>query len=151
MADTQMILITEYADADAAVQHRVHIDFDVRQKARFRINLDNGESVGVQLERGRILRGGDKLRTEDGRVVEVVAAPEHVSSVRATGVLLARICYHLGNRHVPLQVMDDGCRYQHDRVLDDMVQGIGGHVDVHHAPFEPEAGAYAAESSHRHD
>jgi urease accessory protein len=90
------------------------------------------------------------LLADDGRVIEVVAAPETVSTVReAGGGNLARAAYHLGNRHVALQIGARWLRYQHDHVLDDMVRGLGFTVEIEQAPFEPEAGAYGA-GSHQH-
>lgn len=119
------------------------LPFDLRCRSRFRAQLASGEEVGVLLARGQILRGGDLLLADDGRVVEVGAAPEWVSTVRAADArLLARAAYHLGNRHVALQVGDSWLRYLHDHVLDDMVRGLGAELKVEQAPFEPEAGAY---------
>lgn len=128
---------------------RLLLPFDQRSKSRLRTTLDNGEEIGLFLERGSVLRGGDQLVCDDGRVVEVVAAPETVSTVRsADPLLLLRAAYHLGNRHVALQIGAGWVRYQNDYVLDDMVRGLGLTVDVEQAPFEPEAGAYGA---HSHD
>ncbi len=104
------------------------------------------------LERGTILRDGDLLLADDGRVVEVEAAPESVSTVQADDPRqLARACYHLGNRHVALQIGAGWLRYQHDHVLDDMVRGLGLEVRSELAPFEPEGGAYVSHAaSHGH-
>jgi urease accessory protein len=127
------------------------LPFDLRSRSRFRAQLASGEEVGVQLTRGQILRGGDRLLMEDGRVVEVCAAPESVSTVRTPDArLLARAAYHLGNRHVALQVGDGWLRYGHDHVLDDMVRGLGAGITVEQAPFEPEAGAYHGGHDHEH-
>lgn len=151
-----MLLITEKADAASEAQAVLSLPFELRQKARLRANLEDGREVGLQLPRGRILRDGDKLLAQDGTVIRVAAAPESVSTVHCErGLLLARICYHLGNRHVPLQVSQSWCRYLHDHVLDDMVQQLGGSVTVEQALFEPEDGAYAqgghSHHSHEHD
>jgi urease accessory protein len=102
-----------------------------------------------------VLRGGDRLLADDGRVIEVHAAPETVSTVRTDDrLMLERACYHLGNRHVPLEIGPGWLRYQHDHVLDDMLAGFGLAVVVEHAPFEPEGGAYVsasnAHASHAH-
>lgn len=121
------------------------LPFDVRSRSRFRARLDNGEEVGVILTRGHILRGGDRLRAEDGRIIGVAAASETVSTAHARDAdLLARGAYHLGNRHVPLQIGPLWLRYSHDHVLDDMVRGLGFTLVVEEAPFEPEGGAYHA-------
>jgi urease accessory protein len=106
--------------------------------------------VGLFLPRGLTLRNGDLLQSDDGLVVRIEAAPEPVSTVRSHDALaLARVCYHLGNRHVPLQVEAGWVRYLHDHVLDDMVRGLGLEVIFEQAPFEPEAGAYQG-GSHGH-
>jgi urease accessory protein len=104
------------------------------------------------LPRGRLLRGGDHLRADSGLVIRVVAAPEHVSTAFTKDpMLLARVCYHLGNRHVALQIGDTWLRYLHDHVLDDMVEALGLKVFAEAAPFEPEAGAYdSAGHTHAH-
>ena len=130
-------------------ERRLLLPFDQRSKSRLRTTLDNGEEIGLFLERGSVLRGGDLLACDDGRIVEVVAAPETVSTVRSQDSLqLLRAAYHLGNRHVALQIGAGWLRYQHDYVLDDMVRGLGLSVETEQAPFEPEAGAYG---SHSHD
>lgn len=133
--------------AEAPADVRLVLPFQLRNKSRLRTALENGEEVGLILERGSILRGGDLLLADDGRVVEVVAEPESVSTVRAPdAVALCRASYHLGNRHVALQIGDGWVRYQHDHVLDEMVRGLGLDVTLERAPFEPEAGAYGGHS-----
>jgi urease accessory protein len=127
------------------------LPFDQRQKSRLRAKLANGEEAGLILDRGAILRGGDCLLTEDGRVVEVVAALEELSCVRCDDPRqLARASYHLGNRHVSLQIGEGWLRYRHDHVLDDMLRGLGLTVTIESAPFEPEAGAYGGGHGHGH-
>ncbi len=128
------------------------LPFELRQRSRLRARLTSGEEVGLFLERGMVLRGGDLLRAEDGTIVEVVAALETVSTVRESDATrLARAGYHLGNRHVPVQIGAGWLRYGHDHVLDDMVRGLGLTVIVEQAPFEPEAGAYAHSHEIRHE
>jgi len=127
------------------------LPFGERAKSRLRAVLDNGEEAGLFLERGSVLRNGDLLLADDGRVVKVEAAPESVSTVRTdNGLMLARASYHLGNRHVALQIGPDWLRYIHDHVLDDMLRGFGLVVTVEQAPFEPEGGAYVAAGTHTH-
>jgi urease accessory protein len=136
---------------------RLVLPFSERSKSRARHVLDNGEEVGLFLERGSVLRNGDLLLADDGRVVCVEAAPESVSMAHTDDLLLlARACYHLGNRHVALQIGHGWLRYVHDHVLDDMLRGMGLAVLVERAPFEPEGGAYVANThshthSHQHD
>lgn len=122
-----------------------------RVKSRLRAVLDDGRDVGLFLERGQVLHSGDLLTNEEGIVVKVIAADERVSTVQCDDALLmARASYHLGNRHVPLQINLGQFRYQHDHVLDDMLKGLGLIVKVEQAPFEPEAGAYGSSGSHHH-
>jgi urease accessory protein len=138
-----MLTILEKLAEARAFDVRLVLPFQLRTKSRLRTALESGEEVGIVLERGTVLRDGDLLRAEDGRVIQVVAAPETVSTVHCEdAVALTRAAYHLGNRHVALQIHDRWLRYQHDHVLDDMVRGLGLSVRVEEAPFEPEAGAY---------
>jgi len=127
------------------------LPFELRQKSRLRARLASGTEVGLFLERGIVLRGGDLLLAEEGTVIEVVAALETVSTVRDPEAMrLARAGYHLGNRHVPVEIGNGWLRYGHDHVLDDMVRGLGLTVVVEQAPFEPEAGAYGHSHAHGH-
>ena len=103
------------------------------------------------LPRGTVMRGGDRLVSETGRVIEVAAAPEPVSTVRSDSAqALARVAYHLGNRHVRVQVAAGWLRYLSDHVLDDMVRGLGLDPETETTPFEPEAGAYGDHVHGRH-
>jgi urease accessory protein len=144
------MLIVEQRIAPQATQDALLVlPFEQRQKSRLRTVLANGEEVGLFLERGTILRGGDCLRGADGRVVRVVAADESLMEVRSgDAATLARAAYHLGNRHTPVQVGDGWLRFAADHVLGEMVRGIGASVATLEAPFEPEAGAYAAGHHH---
>jgi len=127
------------------------LPFDTRQKSRFRASCDNGIELGVKLPRGQVLRDGEYLQAVDGQVICVKAADETVSEAHTTdALLLARVCYHLGNRHVPLQISNGFVRYVHDHVLDDMVKSLGINIKVTEAPFEPEAGAYGHATTHSH-
>ncbi len=128
------------------------LPYELRTRGRQRVVLDDGREAGLFLDRGPILRGGDLLRAEDGTVVRVVAAGEEVSMVRTDDAhQLARVCYHLGNRHTPVQILADGVRYQHDHVLDAMLRGLGVEVQAATLPFEPEPGAYGEHGSgHAH-
>lgn len=144
-------LVTRVEQGGEAAAGVLCLPFDLRQKSRFRARLTDGVEVGVFLDRGLILRDGDCLRAEDGRLVRVEAAAETVSTLRTSDpTLLARACYHLGNRHVPLQIGAGFARYRHDHVLDAMVRGLGLDVVPEEAPFEPEAGAYGGGHAHAH-
>ena len=127
------------------------LPFDLRQRSRLKATLNNGVEVGLILPRGHLLRGGDCLSAEDGSVIKVEAADEEVSTVCSDDAkMLARVSYHLGNRHVSLQVADGWVRYQHDHVLDEMVRGLGAEVIFETAAFEPEGGAYGGHA-HQHE
>lgn len=148
-----MIVLTRRIGAADTVTGTLTLDVDSRIKSRLRVTLDDGREAGLMLERGHLLRGGELLADVAGsQVVRVLAAPERVSTVRCDDPhLLARAAYHLGNRHVPLQIEPGLLRYQHDHVLDDMLRGLGLAVNTEQAPFEPEAGAYqSAPHSHSH-
>ncbi len=141
-------MILQRTEVAGPAQARLILPFDLRSRSRFRARLEEGSEVGVQLARGQILRGGDRLLAEDGRIVEICAAAETVTTAHAPDPgVLARGAYHLGNRHVPLQIGAHWVRYAHDHVLDDMMRGLGFALAVEEAPFEPEAGAY---QSHGH-
>lgn len=130
---------------------RLVLPFDQRQKSRLLAALEDGEEIGLTLPRGTVLRGGDRLQASDGRVIEVVAAPEQVSLVCSSDArALARAAYHLGNRHVAVQVTGISIRYLRDHVLDDMLRGLGLTVEQDVLPFEPEAGAYSQGSAGGH-
>lgn len=146
-----MIRLTERIQACDGVAGELALDFDLRQKSRFRTVTMAGEDVGVFVERGSLLRNGDCLRSDDGRYFRVLAKAERLSVVRGSDSLeLARAAYHLGNRHVKLQVSQGYLAYQPDHVLDQMVERLGLEVTHEELPFEPENGAYHGEGSHGH-
>ena len=128
------------------------LPFELRQKTRLHTKLDNGLEAGLFLPRGNVIRGGDILQSESGEFVKIISAQEAVSTASASDQLqLLRACYHLGNRHIPVQVNREWIRYLHDHVLDEMVSQLGLTVILEHAPFEPESGAYSSHShSHAH-
>ena len=129
---------------------RLELPFEMRQKSRFKATLESGEEAGVLLPRGEILRGGDLVTTSDGRIIEVIAQPEKVLHVEAAvSGALTKIAYHLGNRHVPVEVGDGYLRLADDHVLERMLEGLGAQVSRKTAPFEPEAGAYSG-AGHEH-
>ncbi|MBK8637624.1 MAG: urease accessory protein UreE [Chromatiaceae bacterium] len=140
--------LTQAAQADATLT----LPLASRVKSRLRVTLDDGREAGLFLERGGLgLKDGDLLGDEEGRVVQVRAAPETLSVADCRDhLLLARACYHLGNRHVPVCIQADRLSYPHDPVLDAMVRGLGLAVRVELGPFEPEPGAYASGAGHAH-
>lgn len=132
------------------VKGQLKLPFDSRQKSRLRTHLASGEEVALMLPRGEILRGGDLAVASDGRVIEVIAEPEKVLHITCrTPQDLTRAAYHLGNRHVPVQVGDGFLRIAADHVLEEMVKGLGATIRPMEAAFEPEAGAYGG--GHRHN
>ncbi len=135
-----------------AVADTLSLSYDRRLHTRQRACLDDGEHIALMLPRGTVLRDGDVLRCEGGRLVRVQAALECVSRVASKNAReLARAAYHLGNRHVPLEIGSGFVAYLHDHVLDDMVHRLGMHVTVATAPFNPEPGAYGhSHESHSH-
>lgn len=146
-----MIRLTRKLDRPTAPAHTLTLTLEQRARSRLRVTLDDGAAAGLFLERGGILRHGDCIASDDGCVVEVRAAVETVSTARCDDpVQLARASYHLGNRHVPVEIGVGLVRYRHDHVLDDMVRGLGLEVTVEQAPFEPEWGAYGAGHGHGH-
>ena len=150
-----MIKLDRKVEGVSSAELKLELSIDQRIRSRLRVTLSDGQDAGLDLPRGVILRSGEILSNADGLLVEVVAAAEGLSVVRSADPLLkSRICYHLGNRHVPLEINADYVSYQHDHVLDDMVIGLGGEVSFEKLPFEPEAGAYGGHShghSHSHE
>jgi urease accessory protein len=133
------------APADTVV-----LEFDDRHRRRMAMTGTRGLAFLLDLEKAVALRGGDALVLEDGRLIEVVAAPEPLAEVRCNDPEhLVRVAWHLGNRHLPTQIMAKSLRIRRDHVIDAMVRGLGARVIEIEAPFDPEGGAYA-EASHAH-
>ena len=147
-----MLRFDRFTDEAGAVYSTLTLSFDERVRSRQKVELDNGEPAGLFLPRGSVLLRGQKIAAASGETIEIRAAAESVSTVYVDDpLLLARACYHLGNRHVALQIEAGFIRYQHDHVLDDLVRGLGLSVECEQAPFEPEAGAYdGGGHSHSH-
>ena len=137
----------------AAPADTVVLDFDDRHRRRMAMTGTRGLEFLLDLENAVALRGGDALVLEDGRLVEVVAAPEPLVEIRgADPHHLVRVAWHLGNRHLPTQIMAKGLRIRRDHVIEAMVKGLGARVVEIEAPFDPEGGAYAAPSlGHAHE
>ncbi len=120
-----------------------------RTRSRLRVTLDNGAEAGLFLPRGTVLHHGDLLAADDGTLVRVLAAREEVSRARCDDpLLLARACYHLGNRHAEIQILAGEIRYLRDHVLDRLLTGLGLAVSPAHLVFEPEDGAHAEHHGH---
>jgi urease accessory protein len=135
--------------------HSVTLDWDVRQKSRFETTDSSGRSVGVFLPRGTAVRGGDVLVGADGSLLQVLAAPQSVLRItldagHGTPFDLTRAAYHLGNRHVPIELQPDHLKIEPDHVLADMLRSMHLKVDAVHESFEPESGAYGDHGGHQH-
>lgn len=127
----------------------IELDWDVRQKSRFAATDSAGRELGIFLPRGTLVRGGDVLVAEDGSMVRVIAAPQPVLVIthctqHGTPFDLTRAAYHLGNRHVPIELQPDHLKIEPDHVLADMLRAMHLIVTEQNLPFEPEGGAYAA-------
>ncbi len=132
------------------VADTVVLDFDDRHRRRMAMTGTRGLEFLLDLEEAVALRGGDALVLEDGRLIEVVAAPEPLIEIRgADAAQLVRIAWHLGNRHLPTQITARGLRIRRDHVIEEMVRGLGGRVIEIEAPFDPEGGAYSS-APHAH-
>ncbi len=153
-----MIEFNQKAEPTAKHNATVTLPIDKRVKSRLRVTLDDGRDAGIILNRGDSLLHGDKLLASDGTVALVQAAPEALSKAEVTDRLLfARAAYHLGNRHVPVEisVKSDSpfigtISYLRDHVLDEMLAGLGVVVTTIDEPFTPEAGAYGGGHHHHH-
>jgi urease accessory protein len=136
-------------DAVNGACETVKLNFEARCKSRLLLRLDSGETAALIVERGRLLRGGDRVRTEDGRVVQIIAVEEALLEASSDDpVTIAKAAYHLGNRHVAVQVMPNRLRFLDDHVLGEMVKGLGLRVTAVLAAFEPEGGAYGHHHAH---
>ena len=153
-------LIPQGAGLAAALLKRaatLELDWDTRQKSRFEATDSSGRTLGVFLPRGTVVRGGDVLVADDGSLVRVLAAPQAVLKIthctnHGTPYDLIRAAYHLGNRHVPIELKPDHLKIEPDHVLADMLRAM--HLIVHavNEAFEPENGAYASGGhGHNHD
>ena len=138
---------------------QVELDWDVRQKSRFEASDSAGRQIGIFLPRGTVLRGGDVLIAEDGSLIKVIAAPQTVlritpCSSHGSSFDLIRAAYHLGNRHVPIELKPDHLKIEPDHVLADMLRAMHLTVVEVNEAFEPENGAYASGGhlhGHGHD
>jgi urease accessory protein len=133
----------------------VELDWDVRQKSRFDATDSQGRTLGVFLPRGTLVRGGDVLVAEDGSMIRVLAAPQAVLVIthcphHGTPFDLTRAAYHLGNRHVPIELKPDHLKIEPDHVLADMLRSMHLIVNEANVAFEPEGGAYGSHGAQAH-
>jgi urease accessory protein len=132
------------ANPDATIDFTLPMTAVDRTRSRHRVETEAGEMLNLHFPRGTVLRDQDLLQSEDGScLVRVIAKPEPVLTVRAaTGLLLIRAAYHLGNRHVSLEVTNNYLRFSPDSVLQEMLEKMGLEVTEEIVPFQPETGAY---------
>lgn len=146
-----MLIIEQKADQNAIHTDIISLSFEFRCKNRLRTRLDNGHEVWLFLERGTVLRDGDLLKGNDGRIVLVKATPEKVmEAISHDPLTLLKAAYHLGNRHVAVEINTKWLRFNSDHVLAEMVKGLGLTVNEVLASFEPESGAYGKQVGHAH-
>jgi len=156
MIDFDIKLDASKQASDMKILSECALTLEQRVRARQKVILANGDAAGLYIKRGSVLRDGDLIQANSGEIIRIRAADESVSTVKFTDPLsMAKASYHLGNRHVALQIDELMLRYQHDHVLDDMLHGMGIKTQHEMAPFQPEAGAYgdhghASAHSHGH-
>ncbi len=152
VTDPAKMVFVEQWEKRVLGQHRwteapadtVVLDFDDRHRRRMAMSGTRGLEFLLDLENAVALRGGDALVLDDGRLIEVVAAPEPLVEIRGSDPHhLVRVAWHLGNRHLPTQIVGKGLRIRRDHVIEAMVKGLGARVIEIEAPFDPEGGAYA--------
>lgn len=131
----------------------VVLDFDDRHRRRIAMKGIRGLEFVLDLPEAVMLRSGDALALEDGRLVEVLSAPEPLAEIKVGDLKqLARVAWHLGNRHLPTQILGAKLRIRRDHVIEDMARGLGAEVTEIEAPFDPEGGAYAQHvATHGHE
>jgi urease accessory protein len=141
----------ERYEGGAAPTETLVLPFEERQRSRLKVRLASEGEILLLMPRGTVLRHGDLVRADDGAIVRIEAAEEELSVVEAADPwMLARAAYHLGNRHIALQIDPQRLAYLHDHVLDHMVQELGLGVEVKRGRFEPEAGAYGGHRGETH-
>jgi urease accessory protein len=152
-----MLRIEKYAnreivEAEVYKLPKLVLPFDLRRKSRFRTTLANGTEASLFLPRGSVLRDGDLLEAEDGTLIRVESALEYVLFVTAkTPNALMRAAYHLGNRHIPVELGENFLKLEIDPVLQEMLVQLGVTVREEYSPFQPEGGAYGGGHRHGHD
>jgi urease accessory protein len=141
-----MLKITQrFTESPGAIADTLSLPYDLRKRGRFKACTENGQEVGIFIERGQVLNDGDLLLSDCGQVIQVIAQAESVITASTDDWLqFARVCYHLGNRHLPLQVGERWLRFQPDPVLQQLTELFGLTTVCEEAPFMPENGAYDA-------
>ncbi|MBX2824084.1 MAG: urease accessory protein UreE [Gammaproteobacteria bacterium] len=146
-----MYLFNQLTSGPAEVNVTLHLTYEQRQRSLLRVRTEDDIDVGIKLNRGELPEVGCLLQSASGEIAQVQAAPESVSvSCTDDMLLFSRACYHLGNRHVKLQIEPGRLCYLHDHVLDEMLVQLGLKVEHAMAAFCPESGAYAGGHAHHH-
>lgn len=146
-----MIRAIRIVPADGSEADTIELDFDQRHRRRITMTSESGREFLLDLPRATAIQHGDGLELEDGSVIVVYARPEAVADITAADArLLNRIAWHLGNRHLPTEIIDGCLRIREDHVIVDMVRKLGGEVTLKHEPFQPEGGAYKGHGHEHH-
>lgn len=146
-----MLEFTEQVAESSGYDCRVSLTYDQRKRGRLKVELDDGRSAGIFLERGGVLAPNSLLKSTTGEVAKVLAEPETLACAsHQDGLLLAKVCYHLGNRHTPLEITANAVYFQPDHVLSELCRDWGMQVNEVSRPFNPESGAYGAHGGHHH-
>ena len=150
-SDPPRVFARRFASVGARVAEVVELRFEQRERSRLRATLRSGEDIGIDLPIGTLLVHGSRLQLEDGRVVAIEAAEEDLLRITASGpAALLRIAYHIGNRHVPVEIDGDALYILPDHVLQTMVERLGARVEPVSRGFQPESGAYGHSHVHHH-
>ncbi len=129
----------------------IELDYDLRHRRRLSMTSNSGKHFLLDLAKAIALKDGDELALDDGTTVTIRARPEQVAEITATSPLhLAQIAWHLGNRHLPTQILPDRLRILNDHVIVELARGLGARVELCEAPFQPEGGAYQHAQNHEH-
>lgn len=147
----KMLTLNTKVDHAETIYAQLVLPYEMRENSRFRTSLASGEEVAIFTTRGTVLRHNDLLKSDDGRVVQIIAAHEPTYRVTCRTLHdLVRCAFHLGNRHTQTQVGDTFLRIHQDEVLKQMLEGLGATVTEESAQFEPESGAYSGGGHHHH-
>lgn len=152
LSDKKMLTLNVKVDHADSIFAELVLPYELRENSRLRTKLASGEEVAIFTARGTVLRNRDLLKGEDGRIVQIIAAEEPTYRVTcSTAYDLLRCAFHLGNRHTQTQVGEGFLRIHQDKVLKEMLEGLGAGVTEEDAQFEPEAGAYSGGGHPHHD
>lgn len=144
-----MIILNAKIPQAEMIYAQLNLPYELRENSRLRTTLASGEEVAIFMERGTVLRNNDLLKSDDGKVIQIIAANEPTYRITCDSAhSLLRCAFHLGNRHTQTQVGDGYLRIFQDSVLKEMLKGLGATVIEESAQFEPESGAYGGDGHH---